>query len=279
MARYLERVENTARLTQRLSASCCSTCPSASGLQWSHLIEITGSGAYYKPREKTSSERYILKFVGRSANPGSVLSCITSVRENVRTTRDLVPSEGWEHVNELYLYARKKFAKGTLPARLHEVLSEIVMRCQQIVGLLAGTMSHGDAYQFARIGRSLERADMTTRIIDVGSTTLIAPGEELPRFENQLWMAVLRSPISVPDVPTEGAPARPRPDVIAYLLQDRSFHARSPSACARSVRRSRCCRAAASPSRSSATCAACWRCAIWASSRLQGSISGSTMRS
>jgi uncharacterized alpha-E superfamily protein len=110
-----------------------------------------------------------------------------------------------------------------LPARLHEVLSEIVMRCQQIVGLLAGTMSHGDAYQFARIGRSLERADMTTRIIDVGSTTLIAPGEELPRFENQLWMNVLRT-LSAYQMYRQYMRQRVRgPNAVEFLLRDAQF--------------------------------------------------------
>jgi uncharacterized alpha-E superfamily protein len=144
-------------------------------------------------------------------------------RENIRTTRDLVPSEGWEHVNELYLFARKKLARKALPKDRYEFLSEIVMRCQQITGLLAGTMSHGAAYQFVRVGRNLERADMTTRMIDVGSATLIAPGVELERLENRLWTYVLRS-LSAHQMYRQYVRRRVQPErVLAFLLQDTDF--------------------------------------------------------
>ena len=150
-------------------------------------------------------------------------SCLAAARENVRTTRDLVPNEGWENVNELYLFGRKKLGAKQLPKNLHEVLSQIVERCQQITGLLAGTMSHGDAYRFLRIGRHLERADMTTRIVDVGSATLIAPGSEVMRLENRLWMNVLRA-ISAYQMYRQNVRRRIKgPDAIAFLLQDTQF--------------------------------------------------------
>ncbi len=223
MARYLERAENTARLVNVYRESMLDL-PSGVGIEWRQLIEITGTEDYFEPRYRTSGERNVLKFVLTDrANPSSVISCLEAARENVRTTRDLVPTEGWEHVNELYLFARKKFGSSKIPPRLHEVLSQIVMRCQQIIGLLAGTMSHGDAYQFARIGRSLERADMTSRIVDVGSTTLIAPGEELERLENRLWMNVLRS-LSAYQMYRQHVRRRIRgPDTVEFLLRDQQF--------------------------------------------------------
>lgn len=223
MARYLERAENTARLVN-VYREIMLDLPKGVGVEWRQLVEITGTETYFEPRYRTSGERNVLKFVLLDQNnPSSVMSCLAGARENVRTTRDLVPTEGWEHVNELYMYGKKKFGGDKLPARLHEVLSEIVMRCQQIVGLLAGTMSHGDAYQFARIGRSLERADMTTRIIDVGSTTLIAPGEELPRLENRLWMDLLRS-LSAYQMYRQTVRRRiTGPDAVTFLLRDPQF--------------------------------------------------------
>jgi len=223
MGRYLERAENTARLVN-VYRDLMLDLPNGVGVQWRQLVEITGTEMYFEPRYRTSGERNVMKFVlADLENPSSVLSCVTAVRENVRTTRDLVPSEGWEHVNELYLFAKKKFSKGTAPARLYAILSEIVMRCQQISGLLAGTMSHGDAYQFVRIGRSLERADMTSRIIDVGSTTLIAPGEEIERLENRLWMNVLRS-LSAYQMYRQSVRQRVRgPNAVDFLLRDQQF--------------------------------------------------------
>lgn len=223
MARYLERAENTARLVNVYRESLLDL-PKGVGVQWRQLVEITGTEEYFEPRYRSSGERNVLKFVLTDPeNPSSVLSCLTAARENFRTTRDLIPSEAWEHVNELYLYGRKKFAKGKLPLRQHEVLSEIVMRAQQIVGLLAGTMSHGDAYQFSRLGRAIERADMTTRILDVGSTTLIAPGEEIERLENRLWMNVLRS-LSAYQMYRQYVRRRVSgSDAVEFLLRDEQF--------------------------------------------------------
>ena len=220
MARYLERAENTARLA-RVYSYLMLDLPNGVGLSWQQLIEITGNQELYRKRHRTSGERNVMRFIlSEPDNPGSLITALSMARENVRTTRDLVPSEGWEHVNELYLFARKKLAKKTLPKGLYEFLSEIIMRCQQITGLLAGTMSHGDAYQFVRIGRNLERFDMTSRIIDVGSATLLAKGAELERLEGRLWTYLLRA-LSAHQMYRQYVRRHIRPEIVlGFLLQD-----------------------------------------------------------
>lgn len=222
-ARYLERAENTARLVKVYSYMMLDL-PHGVGLNWRQLVDVSGAHADFDRNYRTSGERNVIKFMlSDTDTPGSVISSLAMARENIRTTRDLVPSEGWEHVNELYLFAKKKLAGKSLPKDRYEFLSEIVMRCQQITGLLAGTMSHGPAYQFVRVGRNLERADMTTRMIDVGSATLIAPGVELERLENRLWTYVLRS-LSAHQMYRQYVRRRVQPDrVLAFLLQDTVF--------------------------------------------------------
>ncbi len=222
MARYIERAENTARLVN-VYRDLMLDLPDGVGLQWRQLVDISGAEKF-APRYRSAGERNVLRFMLCDRdNASSVLSCLAAARENVRTTRDLVPSEGWENVNELYLFGRKKLGAKQLPKSLHEVLSQIVERCQQITGLLAGTMSHGDAYRFLRIGRHLERADMTTRIVDVGSATLIAPGSEVLRLENRLWMNVLRA-LSAYQMYRQNVRRRIKgTDAIAFLLQDTRF--------------------------------------------------------
>lgn len=222
-ARYLERAENTARLV-RVFSYMMLDLPSGVGIHWRQLIDISGAPEQYDKKYRTSGERNVIKFMLLdSENPGSLFSSLSAARENVRTTRDLVPSEGWEHVNELFLFAKKKLAGKTLAKDRYEFLSEIVMRCQQITGLLAGTMSHGPAYQFVRIGRNLERADMTSRLVDVGSATIIAPGVELERLENRLWTYVLRS-LSAHQMYRQYVRRRVLPErVLAFLLQDMEF--------------------------------------------------------
>jgi uncharacterized alpha-E superfamily protein len=223
MARYLERAENTARLA-RVYSYLMLDLPNGVGLSWQQLIDITGNQELYRKRHRTAGERNVMRFIlSEPENPGSLLSSLSTVRENVRTTRDLVPSEGWEHVNELYLFAKKRLVRKTLPKGLYEFLSEIIMRCQQITGLLAGTMSHGDAYQFVRIGRNLERFDMTSRIIDVGSTTLLAKGAELARLEGRLWTYLLRS-LSAHQMYRQYVRRHVRPEIVlGFMLHDLHF--------------------------------------------------------
>jgi uncharacterized alpha-E superfamily protein len=126
-------------------------------------------------------------------NPSSIASSLALARENIRTSRDVVPSEGWECINELYLMGSHRLPGAVGRRRRFDVLSDCVVRCQQIAGLLDGTMSHGDAYNFLRMGTYVERADMTSRVVDVAAATLAQGNPDLEPYENALWMSVLKS--------------------------------------------------------------------------------------
>ncbi|MDH3282068.1 MAG: alpha-E domain-containing protein [Gammaproteobacteria bacterium] len=223
MARYIERAENTARLVHVYTDTMLDL-PKGVGLYWGQLLEITGNDSAFGKNHQRAGQGRILKFIlSAEANPGSLLTSLREARENARTTRDQMPNEAWEHVNELFLFARKRLARPVSRIRLLEFLSEVVMRCQQIAGLLAGTMSHGYGYQFVRLGRNLERADMTTRILDIGSATLLAQDGEVERLENRLWINILRS-LSAYQMYRQNVRRRiRREDVIGYLLRDMQF--------------------------------------------------------
>jgi uncharacterized alpha-E superfamily protein len=146
----------------------------------------------------------------------------------VRTTRDRVPTEVWETVNELHLHARYKLDAGVGKRGRYRYLSQIRDRCQQITGMLAGTMSHDQGYEFIRAGRNLERADMTSRLLDVGAVGLLAredgaEGAEALAMEGLLWMNVLRS-LSAFQMYRQHVRRRINPsDVLRYLIQDTQF--------------------------------------------------------
>jgi uncharacterized alpha-E superfamily protein len=222
-ARYLERAENTARLT-RVYGSLLLDLPDAAGVDWSRLVEITGDELAFGATGKKPTDRAVLRFLLADAeNPGSVLSSLAAARENFRTSRDLVPREAWRTVNELYLYAGKHLRQAVFQRHRHEVLETVMRSCQQIRGLLADSMNHGDAYQFLRIGRSLERADMTTRIIDVAAATLLNRREDLDPYRNSLWIAVLRS-VSAYQMYRQQVRRRiVDRDVITFLMTDGQF--------------------------------------------------------
>jgi uncharacterized alpha-E superfamily protein len=222
-ARYLERAENTARLVRVYDAALLDL-PGEAGIGWGLLVEICAAREAFAARYAKGGDRETLKFlISDGESPSSIIASLGQARENFRTTRDLCPTEAWRSVNELYLYGRKTLPRAVSPRGRHEALSEIVRRVQQIAGLLSGTMSHGDAYHFIRIGRGLERADMTTRIIDVAAAALLRASEPETRLDNTLWMAVLKS-LSGYQMYRQYVRRRIRAeDVIHFLLSDLLF--------------------------------------------------------
>jgi len=224
MARYLERTENVARLIT-VNTNLLLDLPRRVLPGWAPLIEITGSREIFAKQYAEPDERSVVKFlVGDAANPGSILSSLDLARENARTVRDFIPREAWEQVNELYLYAKNHQASGLGRRRRYEYLRGVILGVQQIAGLLAGTMTHDEGYDLLRMGRNLERADMTIRIIDVRSENLL-PGksEELTPFENIQWVSVLKS-LSAYQMYRRAMQVRVRrPDVLRFLFKERLF--------------------------------------------------------
>jgi uncharacterized alpha-E superfamily protein len=104
-----------------------------------------------------------------------------------------MPSETWERINSLYLSVARRSNKDLPRGVRHSVLNNIIQSCQQITGMLAGTMNQDAAYQFIRMGRNLERADMSTRIIDAASAGLMGNLEDISPYRNVLWISVLQS--------------------------------------------------------------------------------------
>jgi uncharacterized alpha-E superfamily protein len=223
MARYIERTENTARLLNAFNTIMLDL-PRGVGMSWSQLVDIIGGSEDFPARYRSANERNTLAFLlADPDNPGAILTSVNRAAENVRTTRDVVPSEGFEAVNELRRFVRRRVAARTSRKPLYEFLSQVVRHCQTITGLLAGTMSHGPAYQFVRLGRNLERADMTTRILDVGSATLIASDAELERLEHRLWTWLL-SALSAHQMYRQSVRRQVTATVAAgYLLHDSLF--------------------------------------------------------
>ncbi len=107
-------------------------------------------------------------------NPGSIQSCVRFARENCRVMRDVLPRDLWERVNSLYLASQALLAAG--PVARHDrrqMLEELIYDRQSVTGVLATCMSHDVAWQFIGLGEHIERADMTTRILDIQSAILM----------------------------------------------------------------------------------------------------------
>ncbi|TVQ85487.1 MAG: alpha-E domain-containing protein [Chromatiaceae bacterium] len=192
-ARYIERAENTARIVT-VNANLLLDLPKGIAPGWAPLVDITGANALFEEHYKDYGERQVVRFLlSDERHPGSIHSALMAARENCRTIRDIVPREAWEQINGLYLYARENQQKGITKTGRHAYLRALISGSQTIVGLLDGTMLHDQGHNFLRLGRFMERADMTTRIADVRSASLLREAEELRPFDTIQWVSVLKS--------------------------------------------------------------------------------------
>lgn len=193
-ARYLERVENIVRLIS-VYDELLFDLPKDVRISWYNLIEISGSAHEFNKKYKDKNERNVVRFLLASEdNPCSMLSSLKMVRENIRTTRDVLPEEMWELINELDIYARKNLQKGINRGERYDYLNNVLEGCRKIIGLLSNAMSRDAAWSFIIMGRYLERADMNTRILDSAvSLKIKALPEEEVLLEQIIWPKVLKS--------------------------------------------------------------------------------------
>ncbi|UZR30175.1 alpha-E domain-containing protein [Methylococcus mesophilus] len=224
MSRYLERAENTARMINA-NANMMLDLPRDIRPSWDSLLTITGSEETFGTRYSSPNEGQVTRFlISDAGNPGSILSSLRAARENARSIRDILQREGWEHINELYLKAMARIPDSESPKRRFAYLDDIILSVQGIAGLIAGTMSHDEAYEFVRLGCDLERADMTTRILDVRWGDLSPDAKEsLKPFENLLWMSVLKSMTAYHMYRRHCQTAVGRDSVVKFLMEDRLF--------------------------------------------------------
>lgn len=224
MARYLERAENMARLIN-VNANLILDLPKKTNIGWEPLIDITGTRANYEESYDNFEERSVMKYLIQDQDsPVSILNSLKWARENARTIRDVIPREAWEQINGLNLYGKDQLNVALSKRGRFSYLNEIILRSQTIVGLLSGTISRDQGYVFVRLGRNLERADMTSRIIDVRSANLLVDEslEDRP-FENIQWMSVLKS-LTAYQMYRQAMQARVRrSDVVKFLFQSQRF--------------------------------------------------------
>src|SRR5260370_1647932 len=129
----------------------------------------------------------------RPDNPSSIIQCISKARENARTSRDCISGEMWEDINGLYHVVGRFDPRDEIIAGRHRFCDNIKFGTHRFHGVTDATLRRDEGWQFLRIGWSLERAEMTSRLVDVQYQNLL---DELPSVgtpDNHQWMAVPRS--------------------------------------------------------------------------------------
>jgi uncharacterized alpha-E superfamily protein len=228
-SRYLERTENMARLINAYFQMVLDM-PRGEEPGWGILLDITASREIYLKKHETVNEADVITFfIVDEGYGGSIISSVMSARENVRTTRDIITPGLWEELNELNLYVHELAEKSLARRFRYEFLEQIVQRCQQISGLVENVMCRTQAYRFIQLGKNLERADMTSRILDVGATAVNRRRAQENRDSNQLrydsllWMHILLSLNALTMYRQRIGPRVSSKGVVHFLLQDITF--------------------------------------------------------
>ncbi|MDE0105509.1 MAG: alpha-E domain-containing protein [Bryobacterales bacterium] len=192
MSRYIERAENVARFVD-VNQHLMLDLPSGIPPQWVPLVEITGDADRFWSTYSAADQAEVCWFLTFDAeNPNSILSCLRAARENARSIRETLSSDLWLEVNELYLYVEHQAVHSK--SSLDYFLRHITRACHAIEGAAYSTLSFGEAWHFSRIGRMIERADKTTRVLDIRYFTVpSSAGDDGGRTEDLHWTAVLRS--------------------------------------------------------------------------------------
>ncbi len=222
-ARYLERAEATARLVH-VHTELFLDLPKAAGLGWAPLLAVTGSGRAFRQRHASASEEEVVDFLAISAeHQGSIVASVAQAHANLRVTQAILPNEAWGVLNQLHLWAAETRHEAVDRRSRLAWTAHLIRQCQLFSGLLEGTMSHDDTYAFLEIGRGLERADMTTRVLDVQAGTLVGQSDSARPFADLMWMGVLRSLSAHQMFRRVTGPMVSGPVALRFLLRDPQF--------------------------------------------------------
>jgi len=222
MARYIERAENVARFID-VNLHLQLDLPLEPAHQWQPLIDTSGDAAVFRERHGKAQKAAVIGFlVWDGDNLNSVCSCLRAARENARSVREIISSEMWEQVNSMYLKIQSQRALAELD-RLAEILRGIRLGCHMFEGITDATMSYNEAWHFLRMGRQLERADKTSRILDVKYFMLLPSAHAVGTpYDDIHWSAVLKSVSGFEMYRKKHGRITPR-DIVDFLVLDREF--------------------------------------------------------
>jgi uncharacterized alpha-E superfamily protein len=221
MARYVERAENVARFIDA-NFNLTLDLGDAIGDQWAPLVYTTGDQEPFFKRHGQASRENVLHFLTFDAeNPNSILSCLARARENARTAREIISSDMWEELNRFYLLVGEAVRAGGKSD--HDFFAQIKRASHLLIGTTDATMSHGEAWHFARLGRLLERADKTSRIVDVKYFILLPKATDVgTTLDVVQWSALLRSASALEMYRRAHGRIAPL-KVVDFLLLNRTF--------------------------------------------------------
>jgi uncharacterized alpha-E superfamily protein len=221
--RYLERADNTARFID-VNLHMSLDAPIAFSDQWEPLVLITGSKDAFYDRYEEATRDAVLQFLTHdNENPSSIVSCLSQARENARSTREVMSSEVWEQINRFYLTVSNRSAHLRSTRDAFAFYSEVKLLSNLVAGVADNTMSHDEAWHFFRLGRMIERADNTTRLLDVKYFLLLPSIDGVGGpVDDMQWTMLLGSASALEMYRKRFGQVSPV-DVVDFLLLDPHF--------------------------------------------------------
>lgn len=179
IGRYIERAEDTSRLLDVNLQLLVEDPIVDAGAQVDGLLALMGIEALdSEPRNFET----VLRFLAHDpSSPCSIVASIDGARESARRSRETVSTELWEAINTTWLAMHSGQLRRLRPRAAFKLVRE---RCAVITGIADGTMSHDQGWQFLVLGRSLERVDMTARMITSAAITTTS---------DRAWTTTLRA--------------------------------------------------------------------------------------
>lgn len=224
-SRYVERAENVARFID-VNLSLMLDTPSGQRPSWAALVQTTGDQDWFREHYGEPSKEAVTQFLTFDREyPNSILSTVTSARDNANTVRDIISREMWEELNSLYLFIKDaaRNANSFAPELMNDLYKRVKLAGIYYEGVTNATLSRGEAWHFARLGRMIERADKTSRILDVKYFILLPAARDIGTTIDQVgWTALLNSASALQMYRQRFhviAPAH----VAEFLLLDRDF--------------------------------------------------------
>ena len=223
MSRYIERAENVARFIG-VNLNLMLDLPVGSAQQWQPLVDITGDTQEFAKRYGAATQQNVIQFLTFDPDSvNSIFSCLRAARENARSVREIISSEMWEQLNQFYLMVSFAAANAGSMTDPQELFASVKMSSHLFAGVTDATMTHGEGWHFSRLARKLERADKTSRILDVKYFLLLPTVADVgTTFDDIQWAAVLRSASAFEMYRKRHGRIFPR-SIVEFLLLDREF--------------------------------------------------------
>lgn len=233
MARYMERAENLARI---IDVNETFARDRQGARNWQAIIQINADEQRFMERHLTASAEAVAQFYVLDAqNPTSIISAVRYARENARTLRPLISTEMWTQINVFHNRLKELTPRDVMQHNLPRLCAMVKEACQTHTGITEGTFYRDQGWYFYQLGKCIERADQTTRLLDIKYHTLLPTVEEVGSpVDVSQWNAVLRSAAGYHAFrriyPRGMTPAA----VAGFLLFNESFP-RSVATCARQI--------------------------------------------